>query len=163
MPNLYLVCGLSGVGKTHFSKDMSKSLNILRVSPDDIYAMFNGSDLDRSNKFEVWQTLFLIINTALRNNRDIIVDTNALTKQQRAEFVGWFPKFEKHLIVVEAPEELRRENNRKRARVIPESVMDEMFEKYEIPESDECGWETITYLLNENNTEFKEEPSEMNK
>lgn len=156
MPKLHLVCGLSGTGKTEYSKNLAKQLDILRVSPDDIYAMFNGSDLDRRNKFEVWQTLFLIINTALKNNRDIIVDTNAVTKQQRAEIVGWFPEFEKHLILIEAPEELRRENNRQRTRVIPEKNMDRMLAKYERPEPDEAGWESITYLYNENNTEFKE-------
>lgn len=156
MPKLHLVCGLSGTGKTEYSKNLAKQLDILRVSPDDIYAMFNGSDLDRRNKFEVWQTLFLIINTALKNNRDIIVDTNAVTKQQRAEIVGWFPEFEKHLILIEAPEELRRENNKQRTRVIPEKNMDRMLAKYERPEPDESGWESITYLYNENNTEFKE-------
>ena len=144
MPKLHLVCGLSGTGKTEYSKNLAKQLDILRVSPDDIYAMFNGSDLDRRNKFEVWQTLFLIINTALKNNRDIIVDTNAVTKQQRAEIVGWFPEFEKHLILIEAPEELRRENNRQRTRVIPEKNMDRMLAKYERPEPDEAGWESIT-------------------
>ncbi|MBQ8626765.1 MAG: ATP-binding protein [Agathobacter sp.] len=156
MPKLHLVCGLSGTGKTEYSKKLAKQLDILRVSPDDIYAMFNGSDLDRRNKFEVWQTLFLIINTALKNNRDIIVDTNAVTKQQRAEIVGWFPEFEKHLILIEAPEELRRENNKQRTRVIPEKNMDRMLAKYERPEPDEEGWMSITYLYNENNTEFKE-------
>lgn len=156
MPKLHLVCGLSGTGKTEYSKNLAKQLDILRVSPDDIYAMFNGSDLDRRNKFEVWQTLFLIINTALKNNRDIIVDTNAVTKQQRAEIVGWFPEFEKHLILIEAPEELRRENNKQRTRVIPEKNMDRMLAKYERPEPDEEGWVSITYLYNENNTEFKE-------
>lgn len=156
MPKLHLVCGLSGTGKTEYSKNLAKQLDILRVSPDDIYAMFNGSDLDRRNKFEVWQTLFLIINTALKNNRDIIVDTNAVTKQQRAEIVGWFPEFEKHLILIEAPEELRRENNKRRTRVIPEKNMDRMLAKYERPEPDEEGWVSITYLYNENNTEFKE-------
>ncbi len=152
MPKLYLICGLSGTGKTTFSKDLAQQLNIVRVSPDDIYAMFNGSDTDRRNKFEVWQTLFLIINTALKNNRDIIVDTNAVTKQQRAEIVGWFPEFEKHLILIEAPEELRRKNNKQRSRVIPEKNMDRMLAKYERPEPNEEGWETITYLFNKDNT-----------
>ena len=155
MPKLYLVCGLSGTGKTTYSQELAKQLNIVRVSPDDIYAMFNGSDTDRRNKFEVWQTLFLIINTALKNNRDIIVDTNAVTKQQRAEIVGWFPEFEKHLILIEAPEELRRKNNKQRSRVIPENNMDRMLAKYEKPTAEEDGWKSITYLYNADNTEFK--------
>ena len=154
MAKLYLVCGLSGSGKTKFSIELAKELNILRVCPDEIYAIFNGTDLDRSNTFEVWQTLFLIVHTAERNNRDVIIDSDALTVQQRTQFCEWFPSFDRHMIVVETDRETRRENNRKRTRVIPEGIMDEKEKKYERPTMCEVGWKSIEFVWNERNERF---------
>lgn len=154
MAKLYLVCGPSGAGKTTYSKLLSQKLGILRVCPDEIYALYNGTDLDRSNKYEVWNTMFSIINVAQRNNKDVIVDTTALSVYNRDELCEWFPEFEKHMIVIETPRDLRRSNNRNRKRVIPEQAMDKMDERWVRPTKEEKKWKTIKFLTNENNSYF---------
>ena len=50
MPKLHLVCGLSGTGKTEYSKNLAKQLDILKVSPDDIYASLKASSPELKQK-----------------------------------------------------------------------------------------------------------------
>ena len=55
MATLYMMCGLSANGKTTFAKSFAKMNHIRYVNPDELYAVFNGDECNRSHKFEVWQ------------------------------------------------------------------------------------------------------------
>lgn len=153
MAKMYLVMGASGAGKTTFAKKFAKDNNLLYLAPDDFYAVINGDDRIRENKFEVWISLFQALHVAEINGINCVVDTNALTIIDRDQFLGWFPTFEHHLIYIEASPELRKKNNQQRLRQIPDSEMDKMTERLQVP----CGetldkrWATFTHMVNNNN------------
>lgn len=151
-PLLYMVCGCSGSGKTTFAKKFAAANNLRYLGADDFYAKVNGSELKRGNKFEVWQELFKAIHQAEVDGVNCLVDSNSLSAASRDEMVNWFPGFDHHLIYVEADEQLRMENNRKRVRQIPDEVMIAMRTKVEPPvwNTLDKRWLSLTRILNDN-------------
>ena len=152
MPNMYLVCGISGSGKTYFSKQLEEKLNIERISVDDIYRQLNGDELIRTNKFEVWISLFQEIHRLEIAEKDVIIDTNALKHSHRVQFVDWFPSYNHHLIFVSADHDLRMRNIENRLRKIDESTIQYMESIVEVPTKElDKEWDTITYINNSHN------------
>lgn len=157
MARMYLMCGLSGSGKTTYAKKFAKENNLLYLGVDEFYAKVNGDECIHENTFEVWIEYFKAIHEAEVNNIDCIIDTNAITNCHREQFLEWFPTFEHHIILVYACEELRYANNSARRRVIPEHVMKKMYENFEHPL---CNWETKKWksikIIYNNNNSFKD-------
>lgn len=152
MARMFLCCGMSGAGKTTFSKKFAEYNNIEYLSPDDFYLQINGDEKIRKNKFLVWISLFNKIHQLEIEGKDCIIDTNALTYVDRTQFLNWFPSFEHHLIYIDAPLGLCFENNFNRDRVIPEEIMEELWEKLEPPdEYEDERWVTFSEIKNVNN------------
>lgn len=152
MARMILICGASGCGKTTFARQLARSEGLLHFTPDDFYALINGDECIHENLFEAWSAMFLAIHTAERNGKDCIVDTNALTVGQRAEFLDWFPGFEHHLIYIEASEQLRQRNNRQRRRVIPEDAIVRMTRDIvPVTPEEDPRWKSISCWKNEDN------------
>ena len=149
MAKMYLMCGCSGAGKTTFSKSFAKENNLKYFGIDDFYALVNGDECLHTNTFEVWIEFYKAIHEAEVNNIDCIVDTNAITKSHREQFLEWFPTFEHHLIYIEANEVLRKKNNMSRRRQVPEGAMDRMTALLQKPINE--NFKTITYIFNLNN------------
>ena len=152
LPRMYMVCGCSGSGKTTFAKKFASANNLRYLGADDFYAKVNGSELTRGNKFEVWQELFKAIHQSEVEGVSCLVDSNSLSAASRDELINWFPGFDHHLIYIEADEQLRMENNRKRVRQIPEEVMIAMRTKVEPPvwNTLDKRWLSLTRILNDN-------------
>lgn len=152
MARMFLCCGMSGAGKTTFSKEFAENNDIEYLSPELFYERINGDEKIRDNKFLVWHTLFEKIHELEINGKDCIIDTNALSYVDREQFLDWFPTFEHHLIFIDAPLELCIYNNSNRDRVIPEEEMFRLWEKFELPdEYEDERWMTYTEILNEDN------------
>lgn len=149
MAKMYLMCGCSGAGKTTFSKAFVAEHGLKYLGIDDFYALINGDECIHTNAFEVWIEFYKAIHEAEINNIDVIIDTNAITKSHREQFLEWFPTFEHHLIYIEACESLRKKNNMSRRRQVPDEAMDRMTALLEKPLND--NFKTITYILNLNN------------
>lgn len=150
MPKMYLMCGCSGSGKTTFSTQYAKDNNLLYLGVDDFYKKVNGDECLHINSFEVWIEFFKAIHEAEVNGVDCIVDTNALTRVHRAQFIEWFPTFEHHLIYIYATPELRKKNNKSRRRQVPDKVMDEMTLRVEAPNTNE-GFKSYKIIHNFDN------------
>lgn len=149
MAKMYLMCGCSGAGKTTFSKVFAKEHNLKYLGIDDFYALVNGDECLHTNTFDVWIEFYRAIHEAEVNDIDVIIDTNAITKTHREQFIEWFPTFEHHLIYIEASEALRKKNNMSRRRQVPDDVMDKMTALLEKPINE--SFKTITYIFNLNN------------
>lgn len=169
MGKMYLMCGLSGVGKTTFSKDfIKKNPGIIRLSIDNYYEVYRKgfgvedpwSDPDIS--FRVWIQFFQEIHQKERYGCDVIIDTNAPTYVKRRQFIDWFPNFEEHnLIFIHAEPELCIKNNLERSRTIPRDEMEKMVLELELPGivdvknrifiSTEGCWDKIIPYYNNNN------------
>ncbi len=151
MAKMVLVCGASGCGKTTFAGRYTEQ-GFLYFSPDSFYALINGDVRRRDHLFEAWMSMFVAIHAAEQDGRDCVVDTNALTVGQRAQFLDWFPAFEHHLVYIEAGEDLRRKNNRNRSRTIPEENMDRMArELVPVTDGEDLRWASISIWENKEN------------
>jgi len=155
----YLMCGISGSGKTTFSKEFAADGNLLYLCPDDFYAVFSGTGTaeGHKNEFDVWSAFFRAIHNAEREGSSCIIDTNAPTFVDREQFLNWFPGFnEYHLIYIKADEDLCVQNNKKRDRVIPDNEIRRMIRKFEEPDPEkESRWNSITVFENKNNNGFE--------
>lgn len=149
MAKMYLMCGCSGAGKTTFSKAFSEEYGLKYLGIDDFYALVNGDECLHTNTFDVWIEFYKAIHEAEVNDVDVIIDTNAITRSHREQFIEWFPTFEHHLIYIEASETLRKKNNMSRRRQVPDDVMDRMTALLEKPINER--FKTITYIFNLNN------------
>ena len=153
MAKMFLICGISGVGKTTLSQRMEKKHNLRRIGIDEFYAKVNGDEKDRRNKFEVWIEFFKAIHQAEEDNVDCVVEASGLTRHQRREFVEWFSKFEHHLVFIEAHADLRNRNNLARDRKVPEWRIADMENRVQRPNAaidDEC-FDTIAFITNTDN------------
>lgn len=123
---MLLVSGCSAVGKTTFAKQFASRQGFRYLSADNFYAAVNGDERIHENKFEVWMNLYRAIFLAQEQDIDVVVDANTLTMVDRNQLLGWFPKFEHHLVYIHADPELRKVNNMMRSRQVPNDAMDVM-------------------------------------
>lgn len=163
MSKMILVCGKSGSGKTTFIKKMKEKPEYKDwqvISVDDIYKDY---DSDRKNKFHVWIRFFQEINTAMEENINVILETSALKRHDRSQFVSWFPGFSNHYMIwiSTESEQMRFNNNQYRDRVIPTEIMREqniIAQSPTVSEMVDDNWDTICVVKNIQNT-FKIEDS----
>lgn len=153
MAKMLLVSGCSAVGKTTFAKQFAARMQFRYLSADNFYAAVNGDERIHENKFEVWMNLYRAIYLAQEQNIDVVIDANTLTMVDRDQFLGWFPKFEHHLVYIYADPELRRKNNMMRSRQVPARAMDYMTEHVQEPvwECMDKRWLSYMKLNNVNN------------
>lgn len=154
MANMYLICGISGSGKTTYAKKLAQEENLVRLDIDEFYEKVNGDECNRENKFEVWIEFFKAIHELEESETDCIVETAGLTAYQRREFVEWFPKFKHHLIFIDSDKRTRRKNNKSRRRQVPKwrmKQMERIVEKPNLDSSDKL-FNSIQILNNSSNT-----------
>lgn len=169
MGKMFLMCGMSGAGKTTFAKKFAEENGYIYLGIDDFYKDYQrifAPNLkspwsDPKASFEVWQDFFRVINACELDGDDVVIDTNAPTFVKRAQFIDWFPTFDEHnLIYIHADRELRWQNNKSRGRVVPDDVMKQMEKEFQAPvarwdgkavPTDTC-WDSIKVFHNINNT-----------
>lgn len=167
MGKMYLMCGLSGAGKTTFAKEFAKENNLVYVSIDDFYKK-NGGVYNDETGFYVWIEFYKAIHMLEWLHADILIDTNAPTFVKRQQFIDWFPTFDEYnLIYIDIKdEELRKRNNASRGRIVPVDEMERMRKEFEEPvdffkdydrayDCPEKRWDNIIVYRNKNNEFYK--------
>ncbi len=149
MADFYLVCGISGGGKTVLSQRILKlNKNLTFFDVDKYYEKINGDECIRKNTFDVWSTLFKDMHDCEMRGENVLLTTNSLSASQRQQFIEWFPTFKHHMLWVTAPKERCIEGNRLRRRHVPENVLLKQWEEMEFPNANERGWDTISQITN---------------
>lgn len=162
MGKMFLMCGMSGAGKTTFAKEFTEKNGYTYLGIDDIYEWYKhipiqcGDDRvqyedhdenayeDAHASFMIWLEFFRRIHFAEQSGEDVVIDTNAPTFVKRAQFIDWFPTFDEYnLIYIHAERELRRLNNARRSRVVPNDEMERMEKEFQSPVD---FWNGIAYL-----------------
>lgn len=150
MAKLYLMCGLSGSGKSCFVQQFKANKDIFVVEVDELYRVFNGDECIHRNSFEVWHTVYRILRVAEQEKRDTILDTNALSRSERKQIRVWFPSFEPHLICIHCDRERILSQISGRKRKIPPEAFAAMEAEYEEPTIWEEGWASVRIYENTN-------------
>ena len=149
MSNFYLVCGISGGGKTVLSnRIINLNPHIKMYDVDEYYAKINGDECIHDNFFDVWMLLWRDLHNSEIANEDVLLTTNALSVAQRRQFIEWFPTFKHHMLWVTAPKEKCLEGNKNRRRQVPEEKLLIGWENMEFPNASERGWDTICQVTN---------------
>ena len=146
MPNMICLAGMPGVGKTTWAKKfLENHPDYVYFNPDQYYAFFNGDDTVRDNTFEVWMSMFRDIHTAMKEDKNVLVDSDNLTFHQRMQWIEWFPEFEHILVFFEEPYLVCEKRMLQRRRKLPYHVMLSKWEKWERPtkETDGRFWKRI--------------------
>lgn len=135
MAKMYLMCGLSGAGKTTFAKKFAEENNLIYLSIDDFYKEYGHGKYDEDTGFNVWIEFFKAIHIFEKYRANILIDTNAPTFVKRQQFIDWFPSFDEYnLIYIDIKdEELRKRNNASRGRIVPLDEMIRMRKEFEEP------------------------------
>lgn len=148
-PNFYLVCGISGGGKTTLTERIvKKNPHLVIYDVDKYYEMINGDECDRSHWFEVWIKLYQDMHQSMLDGQDIILTSNALTVSQRRQFIEWFPDFNHHCLWVTAPKNRCFEGNKQRKRHVPDDKLEAQWNRMEFPNASEPDWDTIAQITN---------------
>lgn len=157
-PKLFVMCGMSGSGKTTFAKRLCESRELRYINPDQFYALYNGDERNHDNEFEVWMAVYRALHIAGQAGLDTILDTNCPTFSGRVQLTEWFPEFEHHLFVIQANFDLCQKNNASRSRKISEQEMRRMWSTFQYPEIQELKyWKSMIFYRNMENEGFFQE------
>lgn len=91
MPNLYLVCGVPGSGKSTFLNEsfMANSIGRIIVSRDKIrFSLLKEGEDYFSHEKEVLRQFYYEINEGLRRGYDVYVDQTSLTPNARRKLIS---------------------------------------------------------------------------
>ena len=132
-----LMSGLPGAGKDSWIA--SHAANLPMISLDQIREEIGAPP--SGNQGEVVQLAKERAYAHLRQNRNFVWNATNLTHQMRFQLVDLFNAYNSRvrIVHVEAPFPALFERNRNRARVVPEEAMDQMLERWEVPEPTEAS------------------------
>ena len=146
MPNMICLAGMPGVGKTTWAnKFLENHPDYHYFSPDLYYERINGDDTIRANTFEVWMAMFRDINTAMKQGKNVLVDSDNLTFHQRTQWIEWFPEFQHILVFFEASWDTCYNQMKQRRRQLSYNTMLAKWDRWERPtrELDGKFWDHI--------------------
>ena len=151
MQTFYMMVGLPGSGKSFTAKTFS---NAVIHSSDAIRAEILGDENRQDQQDLVFQTLHERVLRDLADGVDVVYDATNLDYKRRMGFVQRvdamrLPALYKVCVFMATPYEKCLTQNQNRERFVPESVIDRMYKKIDIPMMAE-GWDEIRIVGDEN-------------
>ena len=151
MPKLYVMCGISGSGKSTYAKSIQSSARnrTIIVSTDELRAMLYGNPSDQTDPELIFNMAYSMIQMLLERDYDVIFDAMNLKARARKDLINQFhgiATMECVVCNVSGKEACHRQTSRERH--VPEDIVFAQSKRMSIPTYDE-GWDFITY--NEDN------------
>jgi len=157
-PELMVMCGLSGSGKSYYAKYLNEFKNEneidrgchlwpIIVSSDDIREeICPGGVDDQSMNEEVFRIFHERVRENLEKGQHVIADATFLTIKDRKKLLDSVKGIDcwKSIIIVPTPFRLCLYRNSNRERKVPEEVIYRQRAKFQIPFEEE-GWDYIHY------------------
>lgn len=144
MQFFYMMVGFPGSGKSWYAGN--KLLNAVVHSSDAIREEILGDVTDQSNQQLVFQTLHDRVLSDLRAGRDVVYDATNINYKRRMGFLQRVTAVNHQIwkvcVFMATPYDKCVERNKSRDRTVPESVIDRMYRKIDIPMKAE-GWDEI--------------------
>ena len=151
MPKLYVMCGISGSGKSAYAQSIQRSARnrTIIVSTDKLRAMLYGNASDQTDPELIFNIAYSMIQMLLERDYDVIFDAMNLKARARKDLVNRFhgiATMECVVCNVSAEEACHRQTVRERH--VSEDIIFAQFKRMSTPTYNE-GWDFITY--NEDN------------
>lgn len=146
-PKLIVMVGISGSGKSTFANGLKTSLNATVVETDAIRAELFGDANDQSQGFRVFALAKKRVAELLDQGKNVVIDATSLTRRDRKDWInmarGHAASPEAYVVKTDVATAKRQ--NLKRARNVPEFVIDRQAAKFTIPTKDE-GFDNVTIV-----------------
>lgn len=147
MSEVIMMMGLPGAGKDHWMNKLYP--NHVHISSDDIRAEVFGDVNDQSHNGEVFNIMWQRLVAALKEGKSVVYNATNLSAKRRINFINSIKRLNLDIrckaILVAPPFEKVLEQNSKRDRVVPESVIHRMLKQFEMPHESE-GWYKIEVI-----------------
>ena len=145
MQFFYMMVGLPGSGKSWYAEH--KLPNAVIHSSDAIREELLGDVSDQSQQGLVFQTLHDRVLNGLQGGLDVVYDATNISYKRRREFLQRvkalnIPNLKTVCVFMAPPYARCVERNANRDRTVPESVIDRMYHKFDVPMYLE-GWDNI--------------------
>jgi len=154
MSEVIMMMGLPGAGKDHWMNKLYP--NHVHISSDDIRIEVFGDVNDQSHNGEVFNIMWKRLVAALKEEKSVVYNATNLSAKRRINFIDSIKRLNLDVrckvILVAPPLERVLEQNSKRDRVVPESVIHRMLKQFEMPHESE-GWYKIEIFGNQCNYE----------
>ena len=153
MPKCYQLIGVPGSGKSTWVDKQAWAFSCAKISTDkwvEIYAKEVGLTYSKVFTDFMPTAIGLMaeeVVTAREMNRDIVWDQTSTTVKSRARKFRMLPDYEHIAVVFKTPEhkELMRRLMSRPGKVIPEDVVFDMIDNFEMPTKEE-GFEEIRFI-----------------
>lgn len=141
---LFIMCGLSGSGKSHIAKELAEKYNATIVATDDIRKELCGEVSNQSKNEEVFNIFHKRIRKYLFEGKNVIADATNITMKSRRAIIENVRKLDVEKICYIIPKKFKDciRDNRNRKHPVPEEVIAAQRSKFQIPFKEE-GWEEI--------------------
>lgn len=133
-----LLSGLPGMGKDHYIQSLKTDIPV--VSLDDIRRKYKILPTDKTGNGRVIQEAKEQAKAYLRKGQDFIWNATNITKQMRKQLIDLFVDYgaKVNITYIEKPYDTWRIQNKNREHPLPETVLDKMLSKLEIPQLPEA-------------------------
>lgn len=144
VPQMIMMCGLPGSGKSYYAQKLSEKYNANIHSSDSIREELLGDINSQDANGVVFTTLHNRIKEDLRNSKNCIYDATNISYKRRKAFLQELKNIpcEKICVVMATPYEQCLKNNSARDRRVPEYVIEKMYMNFYTPWYIE-GWNDI--------------------
>lgn len=149
-PTLWIMCGLSGSGKSTIATQIAnENPNTVIVSSDAIREELTGNYEDQEHNEEVFKILHNRIRKNLENKKNVIADATNLTMKSRRAIMMKVNGLDirKVCVIIPKPFEQCKIDNLNREHPVPEFVLDKQIRKFQIPFYEE-GFDKIQIVSN---------------
>lgn len=144
---LHMLVGLPASGKSTFAEFFHLPI----VSSDAIRLEMFGSEEDQDHNNEVFNEVHRRIKHFLEEGVSVVYDATNLSRKRRRGFLKQLPANVKKVADIVATEiDIVLEQNRLRARHVPEEVIMRMYRNMTLPRMDE-GWDDIAVMPHPDN------------
>lgn len=110
------------------------------MSSDEARFLISGDESNQECSGRAFAFMELAVAMLLRQNKNVIVDATNTTRKSRKQWVKIGRQYGAliQMTVFRVPADVCKARNAKRARQVPEHVIDRMFAQFEEPTLDEC-------------------------